>query len=119
MTTRSGSVFFTSVKEQPHKPFAVVVVDFQQLQPVVSGGVCRQFCERMQSVELKTVYRSSDETHLIFLNRIRFQQPERSVLAEYFGDRHWRGATLEACVVRGIQLAREAGQSFSWLTCHC
>lgn len=94
--------FFTSVSEQPHKPFTAVVADFQQLQPVVSGGVCRQFCEKMQSVELKTVYRSCDVAHLIFLNRIRFEQPERPVLSEYFDDRQWRGMSMEACVARRL-----------------
>ena len=32
---------FQSVKEQPHKPYTAVVADFQQLQPVTSGGACR------------------------------------------------------------------------------
>ena len=109
--------FFTSVKEQPHMPFTAVVADFQQLQPVVCGGACRQFCERMQTVELKTVYRSCDETHLIFLNRIRLCQPQRSVLSQYFADRHWRRESLETCVARGMELADRAGQPFSWLTC--
>ena len=71
------SRFFTSVSEQPHKPFTVVVADFQQLSPVVSGGLCEAFCKRMQTVELKTVYRTTDESQLLFLNRIRFVQPTR------------------------------------------
>ena len=37
-----------------------------QLQPIVSGGLCRQFCDKMQTVVLDTVYRSSDEEHLLF-----------------------------------------------------
>ena len=32
--------FFTSIKEQPHYPFVCTVADFQQLQPVNSGGLC-------------------------------------------------------------------------------
>ena len=47
--------FFTSVKEQPHLPFVCIVADFQQLQPVVCGGLCRQFCEKMQKVVLDGV----------------------------------------------------------------
>ena len=82
--------FFASVQEQPHKPFTVLVADFQQLQPVVSGGLCRSFSEKMDTVPLKTVYRSEDNSHLIFLNRIRCEQPERPVLEEYFAERHWK-----------------------------
>ena len=98
-------------------PYTVVVADFQQLQPVVSGGLCRNFCEKMQTVELKTVYRSRDESHLIFLNRIRCDQPERPMLEEYFGERHWKSVSMETAVDRGMQLAKEAGEPFSWLTC--
>jgi ATP-dependent exoDNAse (exonuclease V) alpha subunit len=109
--------FFTSIKEQPHSPFVGVVADFQQLQPVVSGGMCQQFCERMQCVKLQTVYRSRDEEHLLFLNRIRQTQPNRTLLDEYFLGRHWRGRSLEACVAEGIELAEKQKEPFSWLTC--
>ena len=61
--------FYECVREQPHDPFTVVAADFQQLQPVVSGGQCQLFCERMQSVTLDTVYRTADKEHLLFLNR--------------------------------------------------
>ena len=62
---------YTSIKEQPHSPFVAVVADFQQLQPVSGGSLCRQFCDKMQSITLDTVYRSADPSHLLFLNRIR------------------------------------------------
>ena len=114
---REWGRFFASVQEQPHKPFTALVCDFQQLQPVVSGGLCRSFCEKMQTVELKTVYRSKDESHLIFLNCIREHQAERAVLEEYFAERHWKRLSLVAAVERGMQLAKEAGEPFSWLTC--
>ena len=71
--------FFVSVKEQPHMPFCMMVADFQQLQPVGGGGMCKQFCEKMQTVRLETVYRTSDEAHLLFQNRIREGQPEKEV----------------------------------------
>ena len=71
----------------------------------------------MQTVELKTVYRSKDEPHLIFLNRIREEQPERPYLREYFGERHWKRMHMETAVARGMELAKEAGEPFSWLTC--
>ena len=114
---REWQRFFQSVMEQPHKPYTVLVSDFQQLQPVVSGGLCRSACEKMQTVELKTVYRSKDEPHLIFLNRIREEQPERPYLREYFGERHWERMPLETAVGLGMELAKEAGEPFAWLNC--
>ena len=108
--------FYSSVKEQPHLPYVAVVADFQQLQAVVSGGLCQKFCEKMQSVELKTVYRSVDEQHLIFLNRIREKQPDRAMLEEYFADRHWRRKPMEECVRIGMGKAEETGIPFTWLT---
>jgi hypothetical protein len=108
--------FFTSVKEQPHLPFVCLVADFQQLQPVSSGGACQKFCERMQSVELETVYRTADKDHLLFQNRIREQQPDRPTLQEYFGDRHWENDTLQQCVAYGMELADKEKEVFTWLT---
>ena len=108
--------FFQCIKEQPHSPFTVVVADFQQLQPVVSGGSCRYFCEKMPKVELDTVYRSTDEAHLVFLNRVRYSQPSKETLRDYFGDRHWRNYSLEACVAYSMEIAQETGKPFTWLT---
>ena len=107
---------FTCIQEQPHKPFCGVAADFQQLTPVVSGGLCEKFCDCMQSVRLKTVFRSTDNDHLVFLNRIRHKQPDRSLLSEYFGERHWKGVGLLECVQRGMDMARESGRPFTWLT---
>ncbi len=115
---REWERFFTSIKEQPHAPFVAVVADFKQLQPVVSGGLCKAFCDKMETVQLKTVYRSSDEAHLLFQNRIRERQPQRSVLTEYFLDRHWpRSMSLEGAVAAGMHLAEKEKEPFSWLTC--
>ena len=114
--------FFKSVKEQPHSPYVVTVADFKQLQPVVSGkdgkgSLCQKFCEKMQKVELKTVYRTADEQHLVFLNRIRETQPDKAMLHEYFASRHWRHRFLEDCVRIGMQLEEDAGgHPFTWLT---
>jgi len=113
---REWQRFFTVIQEQPHKPFVMTVADFQQLQPIVSGALCRQHCECMQKVVLDTVYRSSDEPHLLFLNRIRLKQPDRALLQEYFDDRHWRHQSLEWCVAEGMRLADIEKQPFSWLT---
>ena len=109
--------FFQSIKEQPHSPFCAVIADFQQLQPVVAGGRCKAFCDMMESVVLDTVYRSSDEDHLLFINRIRAEQPTRSRLMEYFGDRHWSDHTLDESVAYGMELAEKTKDGmFYWLT---
>ena len=70
----------------------------------------------MDKVDLKTVYRTADKQHLVFLNRIRKDQPDRECLTEYFGERHWQHESLENCVERGMSLAAEKGHPFSWLT---
>ena len=108
--------FFTSIKEQPHLPYTVVCADFQQLPPVGSSGLCLQFCQRMQTVELDTVYRTSDPEHMLFQSRICEKQPTREFLEEYFEHRHWQHQSLERRVARGMQMAREAQCRFTWLT---
>ena len=108
---------FTIIREQPHKPFTVVVADFQQLQPVGVGGSCRRFCEAMDTTELKTVYRSTDENHLVFLNGIRDGQPTRAGLEEYFDELHWKRRDLKECVADGMRQGEAAGEPFIWLTC--
>ena len=103
-------------------PCVAVVADFQQLQPVTSGGQCRAYCDRMQSVELKTVYRTADPEHLLFLNRIRMEQPDRQCLAEYFGARHWPSSgplqekSLRECVAYGLDIVSGTAEVFTWLT---
>ena len=112
---REWQRLFTCIQEQPHKPFIAVVADFQQLQPIEAGGMCRACCDRMQTVVLDTVYRSSDPAHLLFLNRIRCSQPDRNTLSEYYGDRHWRQSLVQ-CVREGMDRAAKEGQHFTWLT---
>ena len=51
------------------------------------------------------------------MNRIREEQPEKSMLKEYFADRHWKEWSLAACVQYGLELAKKVGEPFSWLTC--
>ena len=75
---REWTRFFQSVQEQPHCPYVIVMADFQQLQPVVAGGACAEFCKCMAKVTLETVYHSTDG-HL-FLNRIRFEQPSKATI---------------------------------------
>ena len=110
---------FQTIREQPHLPFTVVVADFQQLQPISGGGLCKKFCDGMtQQVELKTVYRTDDPQHLVFQNRIRETQVEKRVLEEYFEGRHWSGRSLQSCVAEGLALEEKSGSLlFTWLTC--
>ena len=71
--------FLQTLAEQPHLPHVVAVADFQQLQPVVSGGHCQKMVLNWPMVTLDTAYRSQDSEHLLFQNRIREQQPSREV----------------------------------------
>ena len=70
---------------------------------------------------MKTVYRTADEDHLLFLNRIREQQPDRATLDAYFGDRYWPSSgpdemSLQECVAKGMELAEGTSEVFTWLT---
>ena len=51
------------------------------------------------------------------LKEKRCEQPAKSVIREYFGERHWSKWTLDASVAYGMELASETGKHFSWLTC--
>ena len=116
---REWSRFFSCVRELPHLPYVAVVADFQQLQPIVAGGLCKKHCALMETVELKTVYRcAGDQEHLLFQNRLRHTQPYRPMLEAYFGQRHWqrRQRSLEDCVREGMDIARKTGKPFTWLT---
>ena len=88
------------IQEQPHAPYTVLCADFQQLQPVGPGGLCEQFCRRMETVELDTIYRSTDAEHLLFQRRTCETQPMKGVLREYFKGRHWEPQSLDWCVRR-------------------
>ena len=109
------SRLFSCIKEQPHMPFMAVAADFKQLTPVISGGMCERFTKCMRTVRLKTVYRSTDSEHLVFLNRIRSKQPDREVLSEYFAERQWTCDLIEA-VHRGLTIAASSRKAFMWLT---
>ena len=79
---REWTRFAQTVSEQPHLPYVVAVADFQQLQPVVSGGLCREMLHSWPRIDLDTVYRTSDPDQLLFLNRIRERQPSRQALID-------------------------------------
>ena len=125
---REFSRYIVCTTEQPHKPFQVVVADFSQLQPFSKSSpsdakdisLCHHYCKHFPlRVDMKTVYRTSDPEHLLFLNRIRLKQPSREQLEEYFGDRHWKGSRpddLKDAVQRGIDISNETGEPFLWLT---
>lgn len=107
---------YTGVRELAHSPMCIVVADFQQLQPVNEGGSCQKFCESMQCVELKTVYRTADNAHLLFQNLIREDQPEKVQVEDYFEERHWKDEELSDCVQKGLGIQQQEQQPFSWIT---
>ena len=47
----------------------------------------------------------------------RCEQPPKAVIREYFGERHWHAYNLDDSVEHGMDLAKETGKHFSWLTC--
>ena len=71
-----------SVAAQPHLPYVVAAADFKQLQRVVSGGLCQKMLSDWPCFALDTAYRTSDPEHLLFLNRIREEQPGRQTLKQ-------------------------------------
>ena len=76
---REWQRFTQSLAEQPHLPYVMAVADFQQLQPVSSGGLCQKMLASWPCIELDTICRTSDPRHLLFPNRIRERQPTREV----------------------------------------
>ena len=53
----------------------------------------------METVELESVYRTADEEHLLFQNRIRVSQPSRDTLNQYFSGRILDGSLQDPAVV--------------------
>ena len=43
----------------------------KKLHPVDSGSMMASLLKNLRAVELKTIYRSEDPPHLLFLNQIR------------------------------------------------
>ena len=68
------------------------------------------------------MYRTSDPEHLLFLNRTRMVQPDRSCLEEYFAERHWPSSRpnqqmdLQESVKHGMYLLSGADEVFNWFT---
>ena len=116
---REWDRFFKSVREQPHIPFAAVVADFQQLQPVVAGGLCEKTCPALVgmgcSATLETIYRSKDPEHLLFCNQIRERQPDKESLRRYFAGRHFSDNSLREAVAEGMDIQLRTGNIFVWL----
>ena len=74
----------------------------------------RELCDNMPRVDLKTIFRTSDEKLLSFLSIVRKIQPVKELLAEFFAGRHLSGSLQEA-VRFGLSLAERLGQIFTWL----
>ena len=105
---------FVAIKELPQDPVVCVAADFRQLRPVTGGGMMRAVCEAMPIVQLKTVYRTKDPELLQFLTTVRTQQPNKSYLREFFGER-LLNLTLQQAVSFGLTYARQREVLFSWL----
>ena len=69
----------------------------------------------METVKLGTVYRSTDEEHLLFQKRIRTSQPKKEIIQEYFGERHWckYEHSLEECVAYGMKISEDTNKTFT------
>ena len=92
----------------------VLVADFQQLQLVVSGGLCKLLCDRMQSCPLDTAYRSHGKSHILLCNRIGEVQPDRVILEQSFEERLWHSLYISLRVYMGMRLADKYQQALSW-----
>ena len=103
-----------ALQELPHKPLVSVSGDFQQLSPIGGGGVVERAVREFPRIELETVYRTTDQQHLEFLNHIREQQPSKGAVESYFSGRVLP-RDLEKAVSRGLQLQRERDAPFVWL----
>jgi hypothetical protein len=104
-----------AIRELPQRPMVCIAADMQQLRPVGSGDMMSSLLQKIVQVELKTIYRSSDPAHLLFLNKIRDAQPEKTLVAEYFRGRQWTG-DLMAAVKRGLEMQTSIADAFMWLT---
>ena len=104
-----------AVRELPQKPMVCIAADLKQLRPVGSGGMMASLLSKINTVELKTIYRSSDPAHLLFLNQIRDAQPSRALIGDYFAERHWEG-DLRAAVRKGLAMQTSVSEAFMWLT---
>ena len=105
---------FLALQELPHKPFVTIAADYQQLSPIAGGSKMWSWCMSMNSVELKTIFRTSDPALLDFLTTIRTTQPDKRTVAEFFHGRHLT-CSLEEAVGYGLHLGDTHKQLFSWL----
>ena len=79
-----ATLLFMAVQELPQKPMFVAAADYQQLSPIKSGHKMSGWCQRMPTIELKTIFRTSDPELLTFLRSVRSAQPAKSTLVDFF-----------------------------------
>ena len=73
---------FSCMREQPHKPFTVVVAEFQQLQPV-GANACATACRQSSSrLYIAPLMRTASLFSMVSLTRAKLQ--------EYLAERHWK-----------------------------
>jgi len=104
-----------AIRELPQKPMLCIAHDMKQLRPVGSGHMMASFLKNLRTVELKTIYRSEDPPHLLFLNHIREGQPPKKLISEYFAGRNWTG-DLQSAVRKGMTMQKNIADPFIWLT---
>ena len=104
-----------AIRELPQRPMVCIAADMQQLRPVGSGGMMRSLLANICSIELKTIYRSTDPDRLLFLNTIRDKQPDKNTIATYFAGRHWN-TDLDKAARNGLAMQTSIQDAFMWLT---
>jgi hypothetical protein len=110
-----GKKVYMAIKELPQKPFVLLAADFQQLNPISGGRFMWHLCCDCPTIELKTIYRTSDTALLDFLSVVRKSQPPKALLRDFFEGRQLVG-DLSKAVAFGLAKSRDAGGlPFSWL----
>ena len=105
-----------AIAELPQRPVLCVAADWRQLNPIKSSNnELKQWCESMQRHMLTTSYRTKDPKLLDFLKTVRTQQPQRTIIAEFFRNRRL-GNDLQTAVKRTLDIQKETKKLFTWLT---
>eukprot|EP00959_Pyramimonas_sp_CCMP1952_P093577 1958290-Pyramimonas_sp.AAC.1 len=76
-----------AAQELPQKPFMVIAADFCRLNPIQGGAAMRAVCASLPTLQMDAVRRTKDPALLTFLSLVRRNQPHKSVLRDFFGDR--------------------------------
>ena len=105
---------FMAILELPQKPFTVISADFQQLNPMAGGELVRRLVDRLPCQELKTIHRTKDPVLRDFSMRVRFTQPMKQEVRDFFAGRRYT-APLWRAVQDGLDWSAATGLFFIWL----